>query len=67
MSDNLMYLIMLAVAAIILLDIWAIISVFRSDRSVGVKALWAIGISFFPVVGLLIWLVAGPRSAAVNR
>jgi hypothetical protein len=52
----------IAVAVIILLvDLWAIVSVFRSQKSVGTKAAWAIGLIMFPVVGLIIWGVAGPR------
>lgn len=52
----------IAMAAIlILLDLWAIISVFRSDKSVGTKALWALGISLFPILGLAYWGIAGPR------
>lgn len=38
----------IAVAVIILLvDLWAIVSVFRSDKTVGVKAAWAIGLILF--------------------
>ncbi|MGR6616679.1 PLD nuclease N-terminal domain-containing protein [Pseudomonas rhodesiae] len=52
----------IAVAVIILLvDLWAIVSVFRSDKTVGVKAAWAIGLIIFPVIGLIVWGVAGPR------
>jgi hypothetical protein len=52
----------IAVAVIILLvDLWAIVSVFRSEKTVGVKAGWAIGLLVFPVIGLIVWGVAGPR------
>lgn len=52
----------IAMAVIILLvDLWAMISVFRSDKPVGVKAAWAIGLIIFPVLGLIAWGVAGPR------
>jgi hypothetical protein len=52
----------IAIAVIILLvDLWAMISVFRSDKAVGVKAAWAIGLIIFPVLGLIVWGVAGPR------
>jgi len=52
----------IAVAVIILLvDLWAIVSVFRSNKSVGVKAAWAIGLIVFPVLGLIVWGIAGPR------
>lgn len=52
----------IAVAVIILLvDLWAIVSVFRSNKSVGVKAAWAIGLIVFPVLGLIVWGIACPR------
>jgi Phospholipase_D-nuclease N-terminal len=52
----------IAVAVIILLvDLWAIVSVFRSEKSVGTKAAWAIGLIVFPVLGLIVWGIAGPR------
>jgi hypothetical protein len=46
---------------ILLVDLWAMISVFRSDKTVGVKAAWAVGLIIFPVLGLIVWGVAGPR------
>lgn len=52
----------IAVAAILLLiDLWAIVSVFRSDKPDAVKAAWALLIVALPLVGLGIWGVAGPR------
>jgi len=52
----------IAVAAIILLvDLWVMVSVFRSDKSDAVKVLWALILLVLPVVGLAIWGVAGPR------
>ncbi len=59
MSDALTYLAIAAAVVVIALDLLAIISVFKSDRSVGAKALWALGIAVFPVLGLVFWLVAG--------
>lgn len=50
-----------AAVIILLLDLWAIVSVFRSDKKVESKALWALGICLFPVIGLAVWGVAGPR------
>ncbi|MBV4536019.1 MULTISPECIES: PLD nuclease N-terminal domain-containing protein [Pseudomonas] len=61
MKDLAMYY-WIAVAAIVLLvDLWAIVSVFRSDKSDATKALWALVILALPLVGLGIWGVAGPR------
>ncbi|EXF46666.1 hypothetical protein BAY1663_00829 [Pseudomonas sp. BAY1663] len=55
------YLAIAAMVLLITLDLLAIISVFKSDRTVGAKALWAIGIAVFPILGLLFWLLAGLR------
>lgn len=61
MNDLAMYY-WIAVAAIVLLvDLWAIVSVFRSDKSDATKALWTLVILALPLVGLGIWGVAGPR------
>lgn len=48
---------------ILALDIWAIIKILASSASTGSKVLWILLILFLPVVGLIIWLVAGPRGA----
>lgn len=61
MSDSMIYLAIAAAVALIALNLLAIISVFKSERSVGAKALWAIGIALFPVLGLLFWLLVGVR------
>ena len=49
---------------ILVLDIWAILNVFQSSASTGAKVLWTLLILLLPVLGLIIWLFAGPRSAA---
>ncbi|EXF47397.1 hypothetical protein BAY1663_00068 [Pseudomonas sp. BAY1663] len=46
---------------ILILDIWAIISVVRSDSATGKKVLWVLLIIILPVVGLIIWGIMGPR------
>ena len=43
-------------------DIWAIINVFQSGASTGAKVVWILVILILPVLGLIIWLIAGPRS-----
>jgi Phospholipase_D-nuclease N-terminal len=43
------------------LDIWAIVRLLQSGASTGAKVLWLIVILALPVVGLLIWLLAGPK------
>jgi hypothetical protein len=46
---------------ILALDIWAIINVIKSGAEVGMKILWVLLIILLPVLGLIIWAIAGPR------
>lgn len=46
---------------ILALDIWAILNVIKSGREVGVKVLWILLIALLPVIGVVIWAIAGPR------
>ena len=61
MSDPFTYFWIAVAVVILLVDLWAIVSVFRSDKPDGVKVLWSLLLVLFPVVGLLIWGFAGPR------
>ena len=47
--------------------IWSIVNVVGSGVSTGGKALWILLILLFPLIGFLIWLFAGPRSAPRQR
>jgi len=46
---------------ILVADIWAIVKTFDSPSSTGSKVLWIVLILFLPVLGFIIWLIAGPR------
>ncbi|MFP5464743.1 MAG: PLDc N-terminal domain-containing protein [Gammaproteobacteria bacterium] len=46
---------------ILIADVWAVINVVQSGAGTGAKVGWVVLILLLPVVGLLIWLVAGPR------
>lgn len=46
---------------VLALDIWAILHVAGSSAGQGAKVAWILLIIILPVVGFLIWLVAGPR------
>jgi len=46
---------------ILAFDIYAIIKVVGSGASTVAKVIWILVILIFPVLGLLIWLVAGPK------
>ncbi len=48
---------------ILALDIWAIINIFGSGASTGAKVLWILLVLILPVIGLIIWLLAGPRGS----
>ncbi len=52
---------------ILALDIWAIINIFGSGASTGSKVLWILLVLLLPVVGLIIWLLAGPRGSAAAK
>jgi hypothetical protein len=43
------------------LDIWAIINVLKSGAETGMKIFWVLLILLLPVLGLIIWAIAGPR------
>ncbi|MFH1806136.1 MAG: PLD nuclease N-terminal domain-containing protein [Pseudomonadota bacterium] len=47
---------------ILIADIWAIVNVMGSGASTGSKVIWTVLILVLPVVGLIIWFFAGPRS-----
>ena len=46
---------------ILALDIWALLSVWSSGTTTGAKIAWTIGIIVFPLLGLVVWFLAGPR------
>ena len=43
------------------LDIWAIIHVLKCGATTGMKIFWVLLIILLPVLGLIIWAIAGPR------
>jgi hypothetical protein len=48
---------------VLIADIWAIVNVFGSTASTGAKVLWTVLILLLPVLGFIVWLIAGPRAA----
>ena len=51
---------------ILALDIWALLSIVGSSASTARKVIWSLVVFFLPLVGFLIWLIAGPRSATIR-
>jgi hypothetical protein len=46
------------------LSLWAIVSIIGSDASTGRKVLWCLFVLVLPVLGFIVWLLAGPRAQA---
>jgi len=46
---------------ILIANIWAIVKTIQSGASTGAKVLWIVLILILPIVGFLIWLIAGPK------
>lgn len=49
---------------ILIADVWAIINIVQSKVSTGAKALWIILVLVLPLLGLVIWYFAGPKSGS---
>jgi hypothetical protein len=47
---------------LLVLDLWAIISVIGSRAGTGAKVVWVLVILFLPLLGFIAWLIFGPRS-----
>ena len=45
------------------LVIYAMVQIFGSSADMLKKILWIVIVALFPLVGLIIWFFAGPRSA----
>ncbi len=43
-------------------DVWAILTILKSASSTEKKILWCLLILLLPVLGLIIWYLAGPKS-----
>ncbi len=46
---------------VLIADIWAIYVTIQSRATAGAKLIWILVIIVLPVLGLIIWLLAGPR------
>jgi hypothetical protein len=46
---------------IFIFDIVAIVTVIKSKAAIGARILWCLLILVLPVLGLIIWYVAGPK------
>lgn len=46
---------------ILILDVWAIVRTIGSSAGTGSKVLWIVIILLLPVLGLILWLLLGPK------
>jgi len=46
---------------ILIANVWAIVKIVQSGAGTGAKVIWIVVIPLLPVLGLLIWLLAGPK------
>jgi Phospholipase_D-nuclease N-terminal len=51
---------------VLALDIWAVVSIIGSASSTGSKVLWILLVLLLPVVGFILWLLAGPKGGSVR-
>jgi hypothetical protein len=42
--------------------VYAIVNIFGSNASTGSKVIWIVVVLVLPVIGLIVWFFAGPRS-----
>jgi hypothetical protein len=49
---------------VLIADIWAVLNIAQSRETTGTKALWIVLVILLPVLGLIIWYFAGPKSAS---
>ncbi|PUB14928.1 PLD nuclease N-terminal domain-containing protein [Yoonia sediminilitoris] len=47
---------------VLALNLWAIISIISARVSVGAKVIWTLLVLVLPIIGFIIWFLAGPRS-----
>lgn len=51
---------------VLIADIYAIYKVLTSSASTGSKVLWTLLILVLPVLGFIIWFVAGPKGGTAT-
>ncbi len=47
---------------VLVLSIWAIISIVGSSASTGKKILWTLFVLVLPILGFICWLLFGPKA-----
>jgi len=50
---------------VLILDVWALVAIVSSAAGTGAKVLWCLLVLLLPVIGFIVWFLAGPRAATV--
>lgn len=45
-------------------DVWAILNIFQSHASTGMKAVWIVLVLVLPLLGFILWFFFGPRASS---
>ncbi|KAB0491206.1 PLD nuclease N-terminal domain-containing protein [Pseudomonas vancouverensis] len=53
-------------AVLILVELWAINRVRKSEGTASTKGVWMVVIVFVPLLGLILWAFAGPKHVTHN-
>ncbi len=49
---------------VLIADIWAIVNIFQSSATTAKKVLWIVLVLVLPVLGFILWFLAGPRTGS---
>ncbi|HTV97513.1 MAG TPA: PLD nuclease N-terminal domain-containing protein [Steroidobacteraceae bacterium] len=47
---------------VLVADVWAIMNIFQSSATTGVKVVWTVLVIVLPVLGFILWFFLGPRT-----
>ncbi|MFY0731687.1 PLD nuclease N-terminal domain-containing protein [Pseudomonas sp. NFX15] len=51
-------------AVLVLIELWAINRLRKSEGKASTKGVWMVVIVFVPLIGLILWALAGPKHIA---
>jgi succinate dehydrogenase/fumarate reductase cytochrome b subunit len=48
---------------VLIADVWAIVTILQSSSDTTKKVVWMVVVIVLPVLGFILWLIWGPRTA----
>lgn len=51
---------------VLIANVYAIYNIITSGATTGAKVLWTLLILVLPVIGFIVWMIAGPKGAAAT-